>query len=50
MFRRVTTSSKYRLNLGVKFCDGCGVSTQAERSDARLNAARTSVASQLPRI
>lgn len=50
MFRRVTTSIKTRRDLGVKFCDGYGVSTQTERSDARLDAARTSAARQLPRI
>jgi hypothetical protein len=50
MFRRFTTSSKTRRDLGVKFCDGYGISTQAERSDARLDAARASAALQLPRV
>ena len=53
MFRRSGTSSafgKTRRDLGVKFCDGYGISTQAERSDARLQASRTSAAMQLPRV
>ncbi|NUR27865.1 MAG: hypothetical protein HOV83_18810 [Catenulispora sp.] len=50
MFRRVTTSSKTRRDLGVKFCDGYGISTQAERSDARLDAVRTSATLSMPRV
>ncbi|GAA1964895.1 hypothetical protein [Catenulispora subtropica] len=50
MFRRSSTSSKTRRDLGVKFCDGYGVSTAAERSDARLDATRTAAAMRLPRI
>jgi hypothetical protein len=45
MFRRTTTSEKHRRDLGVKFCDGWGVSTQAERGAQRLEDARTAVMS-----
>lgn len=45
MFRRTSTSKRSTgRDLGVKFCDGYGVSTRAERSDRRLEAARTSAA------
>ncbi|GAA2022416.1 hypothetical protein GCM10009839_19800 [Catenulispora yoronensis] len=50
MFRRSTNAAKTRRDLGVKFCDGQGVSTQAERSDARLDALRASAVMKLPRF
>ena len=50
MFRRSTTTSKTRRDLGVKFCDGYGITTSAERADARLDRVRTSAALQIPRI
>jgi hypothetical protein len=51
MFRRIsTTSYKAHREQGVKFCDGYGVTTRAERSNRRLDAARTSTAVQLPRV
>lgn len=45
MFRRTTSSSKTPRDLGVKFCDGCGISTRAERGQRRLEAARTAAMS-----
>ncbi|WP_194891722.1 hypothetical protein [Catenulispora pinisilvae] len=51
MFRRIiSTSSKAHRDFGVKFCDGYGVTTRAERSARRLDAARTSAAVKLPRV
>jgi hypothetical protein len=50
MLRRSTTTGKQARDLGVRFCDGCGISTAAERSARRLAAARTSAAINLPRI
>jgi len=57
MFRRTATLStagtstgKARRDLGVKFCDGYGVTTRAERSARRLDAARTSAGAVVPRI
>lgn len=50
MFRRTSTSSKTRREFGVKFCDGYGVTTRAERSDQRLEAARNSAVTYLPRV
>ncbi|NUR63659.1 MAG: hypothetical protein HOV87_34115 [Catenulispora sp.] len=47
MFRRTSSSTSKRStgrDLGVKFCDGYGITTRAERSDQRLQAARTSAA------
>ena len=57
MFRRISTttstgtgtSGKAR-DLGVKFCDGYGVSTRTERSARRLEAARTSAVTAIPHI
>jgi hypothetical protein len=43
MFRRTTLTGKNPRDLGVKFCDGCGISTRAERGLRRLEAARTAV-------
>ena len=53
MFRRSTRSSdsfatstdKHARDLGVKFCDGSGISTRAERGLCRLEAARDAVMS-----
>lgn len=45
MFRRTTSSSKNPRDLGVKFCDGCGISTRAERGQRRLEDARTAAMS-----
>ena len=59
MFRRistsattssVTTSSKDRRDFGVKFCDGYGISTRTERSARRLEAARFSAGTVIPRV
>ena len=50
MFRRTGVIGKQVRDLGVKFCDGCGISTRAERSARRLDAARTSAAANTPRI
>jgi len=44
MFRRSTSTSKHGRDLGVKFYDGVGVSTRAQRSAQRLDSARTSAA------
>jgi hypothetical protein len=40
VFRRSSTGKRLR-DLGVRFCDGCGISTRAQRSARRLDAART---------
>lgn len=54
MFRRISTSaitsSKTRRDLGVKFCDGYGISTRTERSARRLEAARFSAGTTIPRV
>ncbi|GAA1991333.1 hypothetical protein [Catenulispora subtropica] len=50
MFRRSITSKRTARDLGVLFTDGHGVSTHAERSAQRLDAARTSAAMKLSRI
>lgn len=54
MFRRISTStvtfSKTRRDLGVKFCDGSGISTRSERSTRRLEAARAAAGTVVPRI
>jgi hypothetical protein len=58
MFGRISTSSsssnssssKTGRDLGVKFCDGYGISTRSERSARRLKAARTSAATTMPRV
>lgn len=56
MFRRISTStpttstSGKARDLGVKFCDGYGISTRTERSARRLEAARTSAVTATPRI
>lgn len=50
MFRRSTTPGKSARDLGVKFCDGCGISTSTERSARRMDAARTAAAASIPRI
>ena len=54
MFRRIstsaTTSSKDRRDFGVKFCDGYGISTRTERSARRLEAARFSAGTAIPRV
>lgn len=50
MFRRSTTPGKSVRDLGVKFCDGCWISTAAERSARRMDAARTAVVAGIPRI
>jgi hypothetical protein len=54
MFRRTSTStvtsSKARRDLGVKFCDGYGITTRTERSARRLEAARTSAGTTIPRV
>jgi hypothetical protein len=54
MFRRISTlaatSSTTRRDLGVKFCDGHGISTRTERSARRLEAARSSAGNVLPRV
>jgi hypothetical protein len=47
VFRRSTIGKQVR-DLGVKFCDGCGISTRAERGARRLDAARTAAAMNLP--
>jgi hypothetical protein len=44
MFRRTSTKRSTDRDFGVKFCDGYGISTRAERSDRRLEAARASAA------
>lgn len=49
MFRRIILG-KTRRDAGVKFCDGHGISTQAERADCRLDEIRNSGALQLPRV
>lgn len=49
MFRRSIFARQVR-DLGVKFCDGCGVSTRAQRSARRLEAARTSAVLNLPHL
>ena len=49
MFRRSNTTGKQDRDLGVKFCDGCGISTRAERSARRLEAARTAAVMSVPR-
>jgi hypothetical protein len=43
MFRLNSKSDK---TADVKFCDGCGVTTRAERSQRRLDAARTDAATR----
>lgn len=50
MFHRSTTFGKSARDLGVKFCDGCGISTAAERSARRMDTARTAAATGIPRI
>lgn len=45
MFRRTATTGKSHCDLGVKFCDGCGISTRAERGQRRLEDVRTAVMS-----
>jgi hypothetical protein len=51
MFRRIATAvSKTHRDLGVKFCDGFGVSTRSERSARRLDAARASAVIGIPRV
>ena len=54
MFRRTatgtTTAAKTRRDLGVKFCDGYGISTRTERAARRLEAARSSATTALPHI
>ncbi|WP_194906346.1 hypothetical protein [Catenulispora rubra] len=50
MFRRSGSIGKQARDLGVKFCDGSGISTSVERSARRLEAARTAAVLSLPRI
>lgn len=50
MFRRISIISRQARDLGVQFCDGCGITTSVERSARRLEAARTSAVLSLPRI
>ena len=54
MFRRISTSTmtsdKTGRDLGVKFCDGYGITTRTERSARRLEAARAMAGITIPRI
>lgn len=50
MFRRSSTIGKPARDLGVKFCDGSGITTSVERSARRLEAARAASVLSLPRI
>lgn len=50
MFRRSGIISKQARDLGVKFCDGCGIITSVERSARRLEAARAAAVLSMPRI
>ncbi|ACU77432.1 hypothetical protein Caci_8613 [Catenulispora acidiphila DSM 44928] len=50
MFRRTGVIGKQVRDLGVKFCDGCGISTSVERSARRLEAVRTAAVLSLPRV
>ncbi|MEY9911282.1 hypothetical protein ABIA35_007534 [Catenulispora sp. MAP12-49] len=54
MFRRTatgtTTAARTRRDLGVKFCDGYGVTTRTERSTRRLEAARVAAGTVIPRV
>ena len=50
MFRRSSAIGKHVRDLGVKFCDGSGISTSVERSARRLEAARTAAVLSLPRV
>jgi hypothetical protein len=44
------TADRNRRDLGVKFCDGYGISTRTERAARRLEAARSSATIALPHI
>jgi len=57
MIRRISTTlgstvtaGKTRRDLGVKFCDGYGISTRSERAARRLEAARSTATIALPHI
>ena len=44
------TADRTRRDLGVKFCDGYGISTRTERAARRLEAARSAATTALPHI